>query len=513
MSVLSRLLALLAACALAGCMVGPNYHRPKAIVSLRYKELPGWTTATPMDAAPKGAWWEAYHDPVLSALEAQVAVSNQTLRADYYAYRQASALINEARGSLFPALTLTPQVQRESSGSSRTGTSTGSVANSAAIAGNSSLANGASTGIVNSTTSSSFTRTTYSLEGNASWDLDVWGKIRRQIESDVASAQASAALLASATLSEQALLATDYFDLRYTDQLKRLLDATVAAYQRSLTITQNQAAVGVAAPSDVLTAEVQLQSTQAADINTGVARAEYEHAIAVLTGHPPADLSLAQGVLARDVPSIPVALPATLLQRRPDIAEAERTMKAENALIGYNVAAFYPDISLTALYGYSGDPIGSLIQASNRLWSLGAAASEVLFEGGTRSAAVAAARAAYDESVANYRQTVLTALQQVEDELSSLRILGQQAQIESLAVANAERSVQIALNEYSAGTQAYTTVITAQAIALSDAQTALSIQDQRLVASVALIQALGGGFHAGDLPSADSLQRSDPLIP
>ena len=326
-------------------------------------------------------------------------------------------------------------------------------------------------------------------------------------------AQASAADVANARLSAQATLATDYFDLRAADAIIALLTRTVADYRRSLEVTRNQYEAGVAARSDELTAQVLLETTQASLINAGIARAQYEHAIAVLAGHPPAELALAVAPLAQDLPAIPGVLPATLLQRRPDIASAERLMASQNALIGAAIGAYYPTISLSALLAYSGEPLGSLISAANRVWSLGASASQVLFDGGARTALVREARATYDESVATYRQTVLTALQQVEDELAALRILDQQLGVQQRAVVDSRRSVEITLNEYRAGTQAYTAVVTAQALALSNEETLLTLEQQRLVASVALIQALGGGWSTGELPGKDSLQRNQPFLP
>ncbi len=266
-------------------------------------------------------------------------------------------------------------------------------------------------------------RTQYSVEGSVDWDLDVWGRIRRQVESQISAAQVSAADLANAQLSAQATLATDYFDLRAEDSLADLLRQTVAAFQRALQIVQNQHAAGTVSSADVVTAQAQLEGARAQLVGVGVQRATFEHAIAVLTGHPPADLTIPFGLLTADVPVMPPGVPSTLLQRRPDIAAAERQMQQQNALIGVQVAAFYPDVTLSALVGFVGSPLSQLFTAGNRIWSLGGAASETIFEGGARSAAVAAARATYDQSVANYRQVVLTALQQVEDELSSLRIL------------------------------------------------------------------------------------------
>jgi NodT family efflux transporter outer membrane factor (OMF) lipoprotein len=356
------------------------------------------------------------------------------------------------------------------------------------------------------------TRNNFSVEGSASWDLDVWGRIRRQVESNVAEAQASAADVASARLSAQGSLATYYFQLRGEDSLQILLDQTVKAYERSLQITQNQYGAGTAARSDVVAAQALLESTRSSAIAVAELRSQYEHAIAVLTGHAPSELTIAPGALTDRVPIVPPGLPSTLLQRRPDVAAAERTMQQENALIGVAVAAYYPDISLSALYGYSGDPLRSLISVANRVWSLGASASETLFDGGARSSAVRAAQATYDQSVATYRQTVLTAFQQVEDELVALRVLEQQAVVQDRAVDDIRKAVVIALNQYRAGTVAYTTVITEQEQALTNEQTALTIRQNRMVASVALIQALGGGWDAAALPEAGSL-HTNPLVP
>jgi len=485
----SSLPGLAALLTLGGCMVGPDYHRPVAPVPVAFKELPGWKLATPQDAAPKGMWWEVFNDPVLDGLETQVDTGNQTLQQDEAAYRAAQALVDEARASLFPVISATAEVTRSKSGSggvSTTGLTTGGI-------------NGA--------------RTQYTAEGSASWTIDVWGAIRRQVQSDVASAQASAATLASARLAAQGSVATDYMELRETDALQRVLNDTVANDQRALQITQNQYEAGTAAQSDVITARTQLDAAQSSAVNVGVARAEYEHAIAVLIGKPPAALSIPPENAVPPVPDTPGLIPSELLERRPDVASAERTMKAENALIGVAVAAYYPTVDLSALFGFAGNPLNSLISSANRVWSLGASASETLFNGGERSAAVRAARANYDESVASYRQTVLTAFQQVEDALSSLRILAQQNEIDQRTVADASRAAQIALNEYRAGTQPYTTVITAQNTLLTAQQTEISVQQTRLIEAVALIQALGGGWRAADLPDKDWLQRRNPLLP
>ncbi len=485
-----RSFALCLTVCLTGCMVGPDYHKPAAIVPAHYKEAPGWTKAQPADALIKGAWWQVYHDPILDRLEPMVAVSNQTLAADYAAYEQASAIIQEARGGLFPSVGLTASATRAGNGGG---------GSSASVGGGGAAASGP--------------HTSGSFEGSVSWAPDIWGKIRRQVQSDVAAAQISAADLANATLSDQALLASDYIDLRGSDAQIKLLQRTVTAYQKSLQITEDQSNAGTITPLAVITARTQLDGARAQLVSAGEARAQYEHAIAVLVGHAPVDLSIPAGDLMQNVPEVPVGLPSTLLQRRPDIAAAERAMAQANAQIGVAVGAYYPDLSLSALGGYSADPIAGLFSVSNALWSLGASATGTLFEGGTRAAGVSAAEFAYQQSIALYRQTVLTAFQQIEDQLSALRILAQQAQIEQAAVGDASRALQIALNEYQAGTVDYTTVVSAQVTLLADQQTALSVQQNRLLASVSLIEALGGGWRSTDLPSSGALQPGAPFLP
>jgi len=463
---------LIALLLLAGCTVGPDYQRPDAPTGAGFKEVAdapqGWKLGTPDDGIPKGAWWSIYRDPALDGLEAQVALSNQNIKSFEAQYRAAEAIVDEARSQEYPTAGVSAGVTRSRSTTSSTSTGSGA-------------------------------RTQYTAEGTATWDLDLWGRIRRQVESDRAGAQVSAADLANATLSAQETLANDYFQLRGQDALTQLLADTVKADQEALRITQNQYDAGTAAPSDVATAQTQLAGAQAQLIAAGVTRQQFEHAIAVLTGVPPSALTLPPGTLATDVPVAPPGLPSALLERRPDIAAAERTMAEENALIGVAVAAYYPDISLSADYGFEGNPIGKLFRAANRIWSLGASASETLFDGGERSAEIRQAQATYDSSVATYRQTVLTAFQQVEDELSDLRILQQQAAAEAEAVRAGQHALDIALNEYRAGTVDYTTVVTAQTALLSNQQAALTVQQNRLVASSTLVAALGGGWTSEDL--------------
>lgn len=472
--------SLLGLLGLSGCMVGPDYHRPQLAMPASYQAAAGWVRATPADGAPKGNWWQAFGDPQLNRLEPQVAVRNATLLADYDAYRQSLEIVQEARGGLFPSLGLTGSATRAKQGAGGLGTGP---------------------------------RTSGTFEGSASWTPDIWGKIRRQVQGDVAAAQISAADLANATLSAQAALAADYVDLRAAGAATALYQATVAADTRSLQIAQNQAAAGVAAPSDVITARAQLDAAQAQLINAGVARAQYEHAIAVLAGQTPESFSLPAAPQITMVPVAPPGVPSTLLQRRPDIAAAERAMAEANAKIGIAEGAYYPDLSLSALGGYAADPIGGLFSVSNSLWSLGASVSSTLFAGGTRSASVRAAEFAYDQSVQTYRQTVLSALQGVENDLSGLRILAAQAQVEARAVADAQSALRIALNQYQAGTVNYTTVVSAQVILLGDQQAALAVQQNRLLASVALFQDLGGGFQASALPGAGAIQARLPFAP
>ena len=475
-------------------MVGPDYHRPKLVVPAAYKEAPGWVPAMPADGVAKGQWWTAFGDKDLDQLEPLVSVNNATVAADYYAYEESVQIVQEVRGGLFPTIGLTGSATRSGQGGSGShGTVSGGSGSTVSV--------------------SSGPETSGTFEGSVDWTPDIWGKIRRQVQGDVAAAQVSAADLANATLSAQGALAVDYVDLRASDAAIVLFQQTVVADQRSLQITENQANAGVAAPSDVITARTQLDGAQAQLINAGAARAQYEHAIAVLVGHAPADLSVPDGPQIAVVPEAPAGVPTTLLERRPDIAAAERLMAEENALIGVQVGAYYPDLDLSALGGYAANPIGGLFSVSNSLWSLGANLSGTLFEGGTRSSAVAAAKFAYDESVQNYRQTVLTAFQDVEDDLSNLRIFAQQAQVEARAVSDAQQAVQITLNEYEAGTVNYTTVVTAQLILLGDQETQLSVQQDRLLASVALFEDLGGGFKASDLPSASAIQAKLPFAP
>lgn len=495
-------LPLLAATLLvSACTVGPDYERPSAPVSAKFKEDAGWTVSQPREDIDRGAWWSVYHDPLLDQLERQVSISNQTLAADEAAFRSAQALVAQARAGWFPTLNGSASVRRGNSGggsSSSTTSSAPSISTNTAAPTSSSFSGGSSV------------HTSYSPGLSASWEIDVWGQIRRQVEQDVASAQASAGTLASARLSAQATLAIDYFELCAQDELKRLLDAAAEAYRVSLRITENQYRSGTAAKADVMTARTQLETTLASAINAGLLRAQYEHAIAVLIGKAPGDFSIPNHAFAQAVPVVPVSMPSTLLERRPDIAAAERNMAATNAAIGVAIASYYPTISLTGSLSYSGNTFGSVFKAANQVWAIGSSASMALFDGGLRNGEVDQARANFDQSVATYRQTTLTAFQQVEDELSALRILGEQADAQAVAVADAKEAELLQLNQYKAGTVAYTAVVTAQQTSLSNQETALSVQEQRLVASVTLIEALGGGWIADDLPTREQIVDGDP---
>jgi NodT family efflux transporter outer membrane factor (OMF) lipoprotein len=466
--------------ALVSCAVGPDYHRPPAANPQHYKEAEGWKPAEPREAASGTDWWSIYGDSTLDELERQIDISNQTLKASEAAWRQAKALVSQARAQFFPTVGVSASATRAGGpGGRATAATTGGTVQPLRHPVNE-----------------------FELLGSASWDLDVWGKIRRTVESDVASAEASEADLAAARLSAQAALASDYIQLRVADEQQQLLAKTVEGYRRSLEITQNQYHVGVVAKADVITAQTQLGGAQSQLIAIGVTRATLEHAIAVLIGKAPADFSLAPATLAATVPVVPAGLPSSLLERRPDVAGSERRMAAANAQIGVAISAYFPDLTLSGQYGFANTVASGLLHAANNFWSVGGALNETVLDFGARPAQVRQARAAYDATVANYRQTVLSAFQQVEDELATLRILEQQVEVQEQTVQSADLAVQLTLNQYRAGTVAYTSVVTAQAVALGDAQTLLTIRQNRLVASVALIQALGGGWDAATLGTA-----------
>jgi NodT family efflux transporter outer membrane factor (OMF) lipoprotein len=466
-----------ATCVLFGCEVGPNYVRPPAETPAAYKEGVPFKPAVPQDQEPRGNWWEVFKDPKLDALIVQVEINNQTVKAAEARVREARALTQQARAALFPLVSANASATRSGS---RSGNA------SVDSAGNVVVQRG---GVGNN----------YNVSLDVSWEIDLWGRIRRTIEAGEATAQASVADLESAKLLAQAQLAEDYFLLRVQDAQIRLLNDTVAAYQLSLKLTNNQYAVGVAARADVAQAETQLKSTQAQAIDAEVQRAQLEHAIAVLIGKAPADFSIASEIVPSEFPPIPTGLPSELLERRPDIAGAERRTAAANAQIGVAQAAFFPSLTLSATGGFQSSVLSQLFSLPSRYWSLGADLAQTIFDAGLRRAQTDQAIATYDENVANYRQTVLAGFQEVEDNLAALRILEQEAVVQDEAVKAARESLAITLNQYRAGTANYLAVVVVQAVALTNERTALGILGRRLTASVALIQALGGGWNAASL--------------
>ena len=481
---------LVLACAtlfLSACMVGPNYKRPTAPVPQVYKESPpasfnatqGWNQAQPNDAVPRGKWWEIYKDPQLNALEEQVSISNQNVLLAEAQFREARAAVRIARSGLFPTVGISPSIVNSRSALGITGAQ------------------------VSGFTPSS--RTSYDLPVDLGYQADVWGSIRRTITQSAETAQASAAQIENARLSFQGELAQDYFLLHGTDGDLDLLERTVKSYQEYLDLTKNRFASGVASGADVAQAETQLDGAQAQLVDLGVQRAQLEHAIAVLAGKAPVEISVGTATIKMTPPPVPTGVPSTLLERRPDIAAAERQMAAANEQIGIATAAFYPALSLTASAGFQSSSIADWFTWPSRFWSVGPAVAETLFDAGRRRAQVAQAQAAFDATVANYRQIVLTSFQQVEDSLAALRILEKEAAVEVQAVDAAERSLTISTAQYKAGTASYLQVITAQTAALQAERAAVDILTRRMVSSVQLIQDLGGGWDSSQLPTREQL--------
>ncbi|HEY7899957.1 MAG TPA: efflux transporter outer membrane subunit [Caulobacteraceae bacterium] len=462
---------------LGGCLVGPNYRRPSAPTPTAFKEAEGWSPVQPSDAADRKDWWTVFGDATLNALEARVAISNQTLAAAEAAYREAHALVAIDQAQLWPTITANASANASGGGGATT-TGTGGT--------------GGTTG--------RGTRGSFQVSVGGTWAPDIWGAVRRQVRSAKAQAQASAALVANARLSAQTELASDYISMRLLDEQQRDQDGAIAAYTRTQTIVQNKYAAGNAPRSDLLTATSQLESAKAQALDLGQQRSRFEHAIAVLTGQPPAALSLPAGAWTMKVPEIPATIPSALLQRRPDIANAERTAAAQSELIGVAVAAFYPNLTLTGQGGFAAPNLGQLFNLSSGFWSVGAAVAETIFNGGARTAKVRQARAAYDQAVATYRQTVLTAFQNVEDDLAAQRAFAAEQGHAEVAAADAAANVQITRNEYEAGTVDFTTVATAEVSALQSRTALVQIQASRLTTAVALIEALGGGWTEADLP-------------
>lgn len=454
--------------AMTGCAVGPDYRRPAIEPAQHYKEAGDWKPAAPSDATPRGPWWKIYADDELDALMESASVSNQTIRQAAAQYAAARALVTGARAAYFPDISANASATRSRSPSGFPGSPSA-----------------ASNGISKS----------FNLSLDASWEIDLWGRLRRGTESARAQAAASAADLASATLSIQAELAQDYFQLRATDEESDFLEQEIAGFERSLKITQNQYAVGVAKRSDVLQAQTQLQSTQAQALDLALTRAKLEHAIAVLVGRNPSNFRLEKRKLTHAVPAVPAGLPSELLERRPDIAAAERRVISANAQIGVARAAWFPALQLSGDLGYRSSSFEHLVSAANRLWSIGPAAAALsLFDGGARLAASRQARANYDAAVAQYRQTTLNAFADVEDNLAAIRLLAAERKAQDAATDAARQAETIMLNQYKAGTVGYLEVIVAQSTALTNARSSISLRGRELMSTVALVKALGGGW-------------------
>lgn len=466
--------------ALSACALGPDYQRPQLQTPAQFKQIEGWTQAQPGDALARGNWWQLYGDAELNALVERLNVSNQNLAASEAQYRQARALVRGARAAFYPSLSSSVGATRSSQGS---GNNSGSTTSSAG-------------GISKS----------YDLSLNAAWELDIWGKLRRSLESSRAGFEASAADLAALKLSLQAELVQNYLQLRVLDDQQRLLEATVAAYTRSLKLTENQYNAGIVPKSDVSQALTQLKSTQAQAIDLKWQRAQLEHAIAVLIGVPPSELDIAVREQLPTLPEIPVALPSQLLERRPDVAAAERRVMAANAEIGVAEAAWYPDLSISASGGYRGSSFADWVDLPNRFWSLGPQLALTLFDGGARSAELERSEAAYDQTVAQYRQAVLDSFREVEDYLVQLRVLEQEALIQQEALQAARESLRLIENQYRAGTVDFNSVVNVQATALNNERSNLSLLGSRLTASVQLIAALGGGWQ-GELEVQEQKQE------
>jgi NodT family efflux transporter outer membrane factor (OMF) lipoprotein len=475
----SKLAALAVPLALLGaCTVGPDYVRPPVETPAAFKE--GWKQAEPRDDEDRGKWWEVFNDPLLSSLEEQVSISNQTLARAEAQFRQAAALMESARAAYYPNVTGGLSTTR-----SRASSTTISQPSATPV----------SRGVV----------TNHNLPFAATWEADLWGRISRTVEAGAAGAQASAADLEAARLSAQAQLAQNYFQLRALDAQQQLLEDAVSTYGKSLEMTQNRYAAGVVAKVDVVQAQTQLKSTEAQGIDIGVQRAQLEHSIALLTGRPASEFSIPRAPLRAVPPPAPSALPSALLERRPDIAAAERRMAAANAQIGVAKAAFFPAFTLAGGTGLQSATMADWLTIPSRFWSIGAALAQPIFDGGLRRAASDQAIAAYDANVAAYRQTVLAGFQEVEDNLAALRILEQEARVQEEAVKAARQSVELTTNQYKAGIVSYLNVIVVQAATLNNERASVDILSRRLTASVLLVKALGGGWSASSLPSNDAL--------
>lgn len=457
---------------ISSCSVGPKYHAPPVPAPPAFKES-DWKLAQPSDAKLRGDWWTLFNDPQLTSLEQQIEVSNQNLKVAQARFQQARAMVRFNRSGLFPTLSIGPEITANR--------------------------NSANTALTNPALQSNYGNFVLPVDFN--WELDAWGRIRDQIEAAREEAQATAADLETVRLSLHTELAYDYFELRSLDAQQKLLDDTVVAYRKAFELTRNRFEGGAASGAEVAQAETQLQTTIAQDQDIGVQRAQYEHAIAALIGKAPAEFTLAPQPLNVEPPDIPAGVPSQLLERRPDIAAAERRVAEANAQVGIARAAYFPTVLLSAAVGLQGSSIANWFNWPSRFWAVGPTALETLFDAGRRRAENQAASAAYDEQVAAYRQTALDAFQQVEDNLAALRILSQEAQTQHAAVAAAQRSLDLSMNRYTGGLVTYLEVVTAQSTALADERTEVDILRRRMDASVLLVKALGGGWDRTQLPA------------
>jgi NodT family efflux transporter outer membrane factor (OMF) lipoprotein len=498
--------ALLTLCFGTACTVGPKYHVPptpdppafKELTPETQKDVDGWKQAQPQDSALHGKWWEIFGDPELNSLEDQVNVSNQNIASAFAGFLQARALVKQARSQYFPTISTSPSITyNRTLGFSSSNTSPSN-----------------STGTTTTSTSSGKVTAAeyaeYALPFDASWTPDLFGRIKNTVRSQAAAAQASAADVENTRLTEQADLAVDYFTLRTQDSLKDLLDSTVVAYKESLRLTQALYETGIDSDESVAQAETQLETTEAQATNVGIARAQYEHAIALLVGQPASSFSIPVAQLKNNPPAIPYGIPSQLLERRPDVAASERLMEQANAQIGIAKAAYFPTLTLNATAGFENDSITSWLTWPSRFWSVGPTLAETIFDAGLRRATVQQYQAAWDQAIANYRETVLTAFQQVEDNLAALRVLSQELQQQDAAVKSAERNLQLATDRYRLGIDPYLNVITAQTTLLSNQQTAVNLRMQQMTSSVQLIEALGGGWDNGQIPSYKDLIAKNP---
>jgi NodT family efflux transporter outer membrane factor (OMF) lipoprotein len=481
----------------SGCVVGPKYHPPAPQApapeykesTTQFKDNGPWQVAQPSDAMLRGKWWEIFNDPELNALEDELNINNQNIKEYFENFMEARAVVREARAQFFPTITAAPSITHAKTSANQGGVSTGGVT---------------------STSTSHLTNTVYSLPMEASWTPDLWGKVRNTVRAAQYSAQLSAADLENETLTEQAALAEYFFEIRGQDELQKLYDDTVEADRKELELTRSLYETGITNQISVVEAETALQSAQAGATNVAIARAQYEHAIAMLVGKAATNFSIPVKPVTTAPPPIPVGIPSQLLQRRPDVAAAERNMAAANAEIGIAYSAYYPSLNLTAEGGLESTIAGKLLSWPSRFWSVGAGVSETVFDGGLRRATVHQYVATYNGDLASYRQTVLTAFQQVEDGLAEVRILSKEVEQEKEAVKSAQTYLQLEEARYQTGIDPYVDVLVAQTTVLSDLQILNGLQVEEMTDAVALIEALGGGWDNSQLPTPSQVEQKPP---